>query len=178
MVRVEEIAYEKYRSKAFNTPSGKFEFYSKTLAENNFDGTPYASGYPKEVIGFESKKEEFPLIGISGARDIRYTNSQYCQIPALLQNGRGCKVDIHPDDASNMSICNEDRVAIRTPRGKIEMRAKLSTLVHPGTIRIAWGWGDYDEKCNLNVLTDDSKRNPITGTPAMRSFRCVIEKMG
>lgn len=175
MVRLEEVKYQKYKEDSFDTPSGKFEFFSSKLADNNFDGTPYSSGYPEEVIGFESRKEEYPFIAISGARDIRYTNSQYRQIPALLQNGKGCKVDIHPGDANKLGICDGDRVSIRSPKGKIKMRAKLSSLVHSGSVRIAWGWGDYDPESSLNVLTDDSKRNPITGTPAMRSFRCAID---
>ena len=67
-------------------------------------------------------------------------------------------------------------VRIRTPRGEIKMKARLSELVHPGSIRIAWGWGELDPDQSLNNLTDDTKRNEITGTPSNRSFMCDVMK--
>jgi anaerobic selenocysteine-containing dehydrogenase len=57
------------------------------------------------------------------------------------------------------------------------MQARVSSIVHPGSIRIAWGWGDYNSACNLNTLTDDDIRNPITGTPGQRTFMCRVSKI-
>ncbi len=175
-IRIEDIRYQKFKEQGFDTPSGKFEFFSQKLSDNNFDPVPYLSGYPSEPIGFDAQKEDYPLIGISGARNIRFTNSQYRTIPSLLLEGKGCNVDIHPQDAENMAIDNGDLLNISSPQGTISMQAKISDCVHPGSVRIAWGWGDYDPACNFNTLTDDSVRNPITGTPAMRSFRCRVGK--
>jgi hypothetical protein len=58
------------------------------------------------------------------------------------------------------------------------MPAKISTVIRPGSIRIAWGWGDLHPDYNLNCLTDDERRNPIIGTPSGRSFMCRIVKEG
>jgi len=66
---------------------------------------------------------------------------------------------------------------VETPRGRIKMKARVSDVVHPGSIRIGWGWGELDPDYNLNNLTDDEKRNSITGTPSNRSFMCSIEKI-
>jgi len=41
--------------------------------------------------------------------------------------------------------------------------------------RIAWGWGEVDPEANVNILTDDDRRDPVTGTPSNRSFMCRIE---
>lgn len=174
--RLEDIRYQKYQEQGFATPSGKFTFSSSTLAENGFDPVPYLSGFPKDLIGFEDQKEDFPLIGISGARDIRYTNSQYRNIPSLLQDGVGCSVNIHPVDAKELRIGNKDLVSIESPKGTIQMMARIGKMVHPGSIRIAWGWGEYQAEAGTNILTDGDRKNPITGTPAMRSFRCRIRK--
>jgi anaerobic selenocysteine-containing dehydrogenase len=54
------------------------------------------------------------------------------------------------------------------------MRANVVSTVRPGSVRIAWGWGDWDPEANLNRLTDDDRRNPLTGTPSNRTFRCRI----
>jgi len=176
-VRVEGLRHEKYRQDGFATPSGKFEFFSRRLQESGFAGVPYEDGFPERVISFSAQQEEFPLIGISGRRDIRFTNSQYRTIPALLKDEEGCVVDIHPVDAAFQQIGEGDQLQITTPKGTITMPARVSSLVHPGSIRIAWGWGDYNHACNLNTLTDDDTRNPITGTPGQRTFMCRVEKV-
>ena len=176
-MRLEDIAYRKYREKGFNTPSRKFEFYSEKLAQNGFPGVPYVDGFLDNPISFSDRKDEYPIYGISGARDNRFTNSQYRMIPALLNNEYGCVVDLHHEDAERMGIETGDEVKLETPRGAIRMKAKIGDVVHPGVVRIAWGWGDYDEKYNLNSLTDDDRRNPITGTPSQRSFMCRITKL-
>ena len=67
-----------------------------------------------------------------------------------------------------------DRVQVETPHGRIRIRARVSPVVHPGSIRIAWGWGDYIPDCNLNDLTDDEERDPVTGTPSNRCFMCNV----
>ncbi len=56
---------------------------------------------------------------MSGSRDIRFTNSQFRTIPALLKDGSGCAVDIHPQDAEEKGIKVDDLVSIATPKGKI-----------------------------------------------------------
>ncbi|MCX5869547.1 MAG: molybdopterin-dependent oxidoreductase [Deltaproteobacteria bacterium] len=176
-VRVEGLRHEKYRQDGFATPSGKFEFFSRRLQENGHAGVPYAYGFPEKAISFGERQEDFPLIGISGRRDIRFTNSQYRIIPALLKDEEGCVVDIHPVDAAKQQIEDDDQLQITTPKGTITMRARVSSVVHPGSVRIAWGWGDYKAEYNLNTLTDDAVRNPITGTPGQRTFMCRVSKV-
>ena len=56
------------------------------------------------------------------------------------------------------------------------MIARISKVVHPGSVRIGWGWGNLDSRLNLNNLTDDDKRDPVTGTPSSRSFMCRLTK--
>lgn len=176
-VRVEGLRHEKYRQDGFATPSGKFEFFSRRLEENGHAGLPYADGFPEKAISFAEQQDDFPLIGISGRRDIRFTNSQYRIIPALLKNEEGCVVDIHPLDAAQQQIEDGDQLQITTPKGAITMSARVSPVVHPGSVRIAWGWGDYKADWNLNTLTDDEVRNPITGTPGQRTFMCRVSKV-
>jgi len=175
-LRIEELRYEKYQTQQFKTPSGKVEFFSSRLAEAGFPGVPFAHGLGGNPISFADRSSEYPLLGISGSRDIRFTNSQFRTIPTLLQSGAGAKVDIHPEDAKPQGITEGDSLRIETPKGAIEMAARISTAVRPGTIRLAWGWGDYDPRCNLNALTEDDQRGQITGTSTSRSFMCRVRK--
>jgi anaerobic selenocysteine-containing dehydrogenase len=176
-LRIEEMRYEKYRDQPFKTPSGKVEFFSSRLAAAGFAGVPFADGLGDNPISFADRSEDYPMLGISGSRDIRFTNSQYRSIPALMNSGAGCVVDIHPDDVARHNITAGDRIGIETPKGEIEMIARISTTVRPGMVRLAWGWGDYDPRGNLNTLTEDDKRGPVTGTSTSRSFMCRLRKL-
>ncbi|HBI16430.1 MAG TPA: formate dehydrogenase [Desulfobulbaceae bacterium] len=176
-VRSAEPQFEKYRSSGFKTPSGKVEFVSEQLRANGYAPVPFADGFRAEPISFSSQSERFPLLGISGARSNRFTHTQFHQIPSLSMNRMGCTVDIHPADAQTYGIGEGDRVRVETPRGWVVMAAHLSEIVHQGSIRIAWGWGDLEPECGLNRLTDDGQRNPVIGTPSGRSFMCRMARM-
>jgi len=176
-LRIEEPRYEKYREEPFKTPSGKVEFFSRRLAEAGFPGVPFQDGLDGDPISFAGQCAEYPLLGISGSRDIRFTHSQFRNIPSLLQAAPGCGVDIHPEDARRYELAAGDPVRIETPKGAIEMAAKISTAVRPGTIRLAWGWGDYDPRSNLNALTEDDRRGRATGTSTSRSFMCRLSRV-
>jgi anaerobic selenocysteine-containing dehydrogenase len=174
---VEEPAFEKYKANGFKTPSGKVEFYSERLKAAGFAAIPFAEGFQKDVISFSDQSDRYPLLGISGARTSRFTHTQFRMIPDLTMDEQGCAIDIHPSAAQNYSIGEGERVRVETPKGYMVMKAHISSLVHPGVIRIAWGWGEVDSEYNLNRLTDDDRRNPIIGTPSGRSFMCRIEKL-
>ncbi|MDY6904279.1 MAG: molybdopterin-dependent oxidoreductase [Thermodesulfobacteriota bacterium] len=174
---VNQRAYEKYKTGGFATPSGKFEFYSDRLANAGMPAIPFENGFVTDPISFEDQKDQYPLIGISGARDIRFNNSQFRQIPSLLKNRFGCHIDINAEDARQYGVENGDTARVSTPRGDIVMPVKFSAVTRPGIIRIAWGWGDLDPACSLNRLTDDHRRAPLTGTPVGRNFHCRIEKV-
>jgi len=176
-LRIEELRYEKYRQEPFKTPSGKVEFFSRRLAETGLPGVPFQHGQGDDPISFADQSGEYPMLGISGSRDIRFTNSQFRNIPSLLKAGPGCVVDIHPEDARCHDLAEGDLVRIESPKGAIEMAARISTTVRPGSVRLAWGWGDHDPRANLNSLTEDARRGRVTGTSTSRSFMCRLSKV-
>jgi anaerobic selenocysteine-containing dehydrogenase len=173
-LRLEEIRYEKYRDQPLRTPSGKVEFFSERLAAAGFSGVPFAGGLGPNPISFSDRADEYPLVGISGSRDIRFTNSQFHHIPALVRGSSGPVADLHPEDAERYRIDEGARVRIETPKGAVEMRARISEVIRPGMIRLAWGWGEVDPAADLNRLTEDEVRSPISGTSTSRSFMCRL----
>jgi len=176
-VRVEEIAYEKYKTKGVDTPSGKMAFYSRRLEENGYPPFPSFDSDAENRISFYDRRDEFPFLGISGARSRCFTHSQFKFVPSLARLEQECVIDIHPADASEKAISDGDTVKVETPRGHITMKARISDVVHQGAIRIAWGWGEFCLDYNLNNLTDDDQRSAVTGTPSNRSFMCRITKV-
>ena len=175
-VRVAPQTFEKFTEKGFSTPSGKVEFASEHLRLASLPAVPFADGRFDAPISFASQASDYPLIGISGARSPFFTHSQFHQVPALLQKEPGPAVDLPPEDARTLGIENGDCVEVSTPRGRIALPARISRAVKPGTVRIAWGWGETDPLASLNNLTDDDRRNPVTGTPGNRSFMCRVDK--
>ncbi len=175
-LRIEDLRYEKYRENGFKTPSGKVEFFSERLAEAGLPGVPFEQGWGEDPISFADRSDEYPLLGISGSRDIRFTNSQFRNIPALLESGPGCVVDIHPEDARRYELMEGDPVRIESPKGAVEMTVRLSTTGRPGMVRLSWGWGEHDPRANLNALTEDERRGRATGTSTSRSFMCRLSK--
>ena len=117
------------------------------------------------------------MIGISGARSNRFTHSQFHSVPSLLQRESECYVDVNPLDAGLKDIVAGELLKIETPRGHVCVKARISEAVHPGSVRIAWGWGELNPDWSLNNLTDDGIRNVITCTPSNRSSMCRIEKV-
>jgi len=177
-VRAEPLEFEKYRSRGFATPSGKIELYSDRLHEEGHSPVPFLFGELDEPISFAQEIYDDPMIGISGERPNRFTHTQFHTIPSLIKREPEGYVDLHRDDAGRKGIENGDAVQVATPRGQVRMKARISDKVHSGSALIAWGWGDVDPNASLNNLTDDDRRDPITGTPSARSFMCTVNKVG
>lgn len=176
-LRLETPRFEKYRQQPLATPSGRVEFSSPRLAEAGHNAVPFARGFDDDPISFAMQRDEYPLLGVSGSRDSRFTNSQFRIIPKLLEAGPVCEVEIHPDDARQFGLADGEAVRIETPKGAVVMTAQIATTVRPGMIRLGWGWGDYDPQASLNLLTEDDQRNPLTGTSTSRSFMCRVHKL-
>ncbi|MDI6714333.1 MAG: molybdopterin-dependent oxidoreductase [Thermodesulfovibrio sp.] len=171
----EKPRFKKFEQEGFKTPSKKVEIYSERLYESGFDPVPFMRGIHGQTISFE--KEGYDFIGISGERVSCFTHTQFRHVDELRNIEREPFVDINLQDAQKLVLKEQDLVEITTPRGKVTMKIKISDVVPEGIVRIAWGWGEVDDKWNLNNLTDDLERNPVTCTPSGRSFYCKIKKL-
>ncbi len=176
-VRAGEMQFEKHRIHGFKTPSKKVEFYSKRLQDAGHPPVPYMDGSMENPISFSRSNDEDLWVGISGERTTPYTHTQFFQIPSLLKRDPEGFVDVHPLDAQVRGIAQGDGLKVETPRGYVLLKARISDVVHPGSVRIAWGWGAIQAESNVNNLTDDDIRDPVTSTPSSRSFMCRIEKV-
>ncbi|WP_291320510.1 molybdopterin-dependent oxidoreductase [Desulfonatronospira sp.] len=175
-IRDGEQLFEKHRTKGFNTPSGKVEFFSHRLEQNGHDAVPYQHGRRENPISFSSH-EGHALVGMSGERENRFTHTQFHHVDRLLKSGEKPSVDLHEQDAGSLGITAGDMVRVHTPRGSIKLQACVTDRVRPGHVIIAWGWGEVHQDYNLNLLTDDHQRDPVTSTPSNRSFMCSLEKI-
>jgi len=161
--------YKKYEREGFSTATGKVEFYPKLLDDFGFDPSPV-----RENVGeFVEYGGEFPLLLTTGGNLPCYTHWQYRYISKLRKMSPEPAFEIHPVTANNYRISEGEMSEIRSPFGKIRLKACLTRRILPDTIHISQGW----EEANVNELTGAENADPISGFPNLKSTRCHIRKL-
>ncbi len=173
-LRAEALRYEKYREDGFATPSGKIEFYCERLKQAGFDPVPLANKKWQNPLSFSRELDDDALVAISGPRLNTFTHTQFRQIEALRRPENEAVIEISAAEARARKLHEGQMVTLQTPRGEVSMPLRISSRARPGIVIIAWGWGEVEEHLNLNNLTDDKRRDPVTATPANRGFMCHI----
>jgi anaerobic selenocysteine-containing dehydrogenase len=159
-----DVRYGEYRQRGFRTPSGKVELYSKTLAERSYDALPTPREPSESPYG--SKAKEYPLILTTGARSLYFIHSQLRNVEKMIRLQSEACVEIHPQTAERYGIRGGDRVIVKTERGSIEIKAKLTDSILPGVINIPHGW----REANVNILTSRKPSDPISGCPELKAL--------
>ncbi len=83
---------------------------------------------------------QFPLRMI-GLRELRSHNSWMHNVEKLMQGGREHAARVHPDDAARCGIEDGVRCRVISAAGAIELAARVTDEVLPGTIAVPHGWG-------------------------------------
>jgi anaerobic selenocysteine-containing dehydrogenase len=170
------MKYEKYIKNGFKTPSGKVELYSQKLKDSGYAPLPEYKELDRSIIEKPSLRQEYPLIGTT-RRSGSYTHTQFRNIPILRKLDKDCLLRINPEDAAARTISDGDMVRVESPDGKIEVKTKLTDEVAPGIVLIDFGWGNPgDEGENVNLLTSDKDRDPISCSTSNHRFRCQVTK--
>jgi anaerobic selenocysteine-containing dehydrogenase len=84
-------------------------------------------------------------------------------------------MEIHPEDAAQLGIQDQETVRVVSEVGQLDIRA---TVKHPselrqGVVEIYHGWED----CRVNLLTCDTINDPISGFPILKGISVRIEKI-
>ncbi|MFT0848802.1 DMSO/selenate family reductase complex A subunit [Actinomycetaceae bacterium L2_0104] len=156
------------------TPSGKIEIYSSTLAEmaQNWEFPDAEPGdkivpIPEFVETWEGPvaardSKDFPLQMI-GHHFKGRTHSTYDSVD-WTSEAHPQKVWINPADSERRKIETDDEIFVTSPRGRIRTHAFVTPRIMPGVISIPQGaWyrleGEIDEGGCVNTLTK------VHGTP-------------
>jgi len=154
------------------TASGKIEFHSQTLADAGYNPIPdYVE--PRDNPEYKKLQSRFPLLMTSGARIPYFVHSSFRNLPLLKAKDPGPIVEMNPDDAASLGISEGSSVAVTSPRGSIRAKARLVDGLNSGIVAMS----DGSPESNVNELTDDALRDPISGFPAYRGFLCKVEKV-
>ncbi len=180
------IRYFKYKEKGFNTPSGKVEIYSSLLEKYGYEPLiPY-----EELPDNEDSKPllaaHYPLLLHTGLRNIVYHQARFRNHKWARRIMPDPELEIHPKDAEERGIKNDDWVLIETPGGsrKITMKAKISEDAYPKFVMTAPSWWYPEEptregwfRSNTNAAMDyGPPYDKIIGSPNVRHVRCQVTK--
>jgi cysteine desulfurase NifS len=167
----------------FDTPSGKFEIASSILEEHGYDPLPVYTEPGEGPLSRPDLAHEFPLVFNSGARANNDLHGLHLSIPSLARERPVPTVMMNSSDAARRAIADGDFVAIRTPRGSIDMHALVTEDIVQGAVEASgMGGGPLGSKAwqnaCVNDLTDLSRFDPISGFPVYKALLCDVVKTG
>jgi anaerobic selenocysteine-containing dehydrogenase len=169
------VAYRKYAKDGFKTPSKMVECFSERFKGANYSPLPTFE-YPKESpITNPELSKDYPLSGTT-RRPAEFVHTKLINLvgkkypePLLM---------MHPSDAEQRGIKQGDRVEVASPRGRIQVKIKITDNIGPGMVAIDFGWGNpTDKKASLNLLTGDQVWDPVSGGYPNRLFQCEVKKI-
>ncbi len=122
----------------------------------------------------ELPDEEYPFTLTTGRRYESYnTHTQTRHYAAGVKIKQTEEtVDIHPDDAEALGITDGEVVKVRSRRGELEVKAKITQQVVPGLVFMSFHW--FETPTNVLTLNE---YDPISGTAEYKACAVAISKM-
>jgi anaerobic selenocysteine-containing dehydrogenase len=162
--------YYEYKEKGFRTPSGKVELYSEELEKLGYDPLPTYQEPPESPISTPELAKQYPLILITGARELEYWHSQHRNLSKLRRRNPEARADIHPSTARKYDVSDGDLMIVETKTGGMEIKARITEDILPGVISVPHAWP------GVNMLTDDTPVDPVSGYMAFTGLLCRVSK--
>lgn len=157
-----ETATRKYQDTGFATPTGLIELYSPALLAIGQSPLPNFA---------EVRQAEAPLL-LTSAKWPHFCHSQHRHLPSLRQRMPEPLVEISRKDARSRGLTDNDPVDIVTALGRVRARARITDGVIEGVVCAQYGWWPD----NLNEVVDGEAIDPVSGSNALKSCPCEIQK--
>ncbi len=151
--------YLPFAQGGFGTPSGKCEFYSQRMADDGYDPLPTYT--PPEVLEAvygppESRTEA--LICISPPAH-SFLNSTFANLERFVGREGAPELWIHPQDADPRGIQDGEPVRVWNERGAVQLRARVTDAIVPGTVLAPTVWWPKlsPDGHNINQVTSQEE---------------------
>jgi anaerobic selenocysteine-containing dehydrogenase len=136
--------------RVLRTPSGRFEFYSQTLAQwakRNPQGSADDHTFlPHQAKAAESPRD-YPLL-LLPVEVLPFAGGAGAHLPLLqqiagahLQEHWESWLEINPETAERMDIADGDLVWVQSRRARVQARARLYKGVRPEVVHLPLGYG-------------------------------------
>lgn len=163
----------------FDTPTGKFEIWSTIFEDYGYEPLPKYAEPTEGPLGSPDLAQKYPLVFNSGARPQTDFRSQHHGIEALVKDNPEPKVEINAQDAAQRGIQDGDMVEVRTARGSVPFRARVTNNIVRGVVECMFGGGTPVgpkawQEWNVNELTDLHNYDTISGFPVYKALLCDV----
>jgi formate dehydrogenase (NADP+) alpha subunit len=122
----------------------------------------------------ELPDNEYPFTLTTGRRYESYnthTQTRYYATGVKVKQTEET-VDIHPEDATRLGISDGEIVQVRSRRGELKVKAKVTDQVVPGLVFMSFHWSETP----TNVLTLN-EYDPISGTAEYKACAVAISRI-
>ncbi len=158
---------------ALRTPSGKIELAPELLLGDLERLEASIAAPPSELV-------------LVGRRHLRSNNSWMHNLPTLAKGPFRCTLQVHPQDATRLSLANGGTARVRSKAGEVVAQVEITDAIRPGVVSLPHGWGHDAEGvrmrvaaqrpgANSNVLADEFTLDPLSGTSALNGIPVEIE---
>jgi biotin/methionine sulfoxide reductase len=170
-----------------NTPSGRIEIFSETIAGFGYDDCPGHPAWmaPVEWLGAPSPRYPLHLLSNQPKTRLHSQLDQGSVSRASKIKGRE-PVRLNPADAAARGIADGDVVRLYNDRGACLAGAAVTDAVRPGVIVLPTGaWydpaepgriGALDRHGSVNVLTRDAGTSKLSQMPVAQSALVEVER--
>ncbi len=144
-----------YCSGPLETPTGKIEFYSETLAASGADPLPAFT--PPAESRWGERAARYPLEFLPRKAD-NYLNSTFANLAGhrKMEEQKKQRLEMHPEDARPRGIAEGDLVRVFNDRGALELTAKLNSSLPAGVVAASLDWAKLSPgRTNVNALTSE-----------------------
>jgi sulfite reductase (NADPH) flavoprotein alpha-component len=142
--------------------------------------TGRARFFPRpNVLPAEMPDTDFPIILNTGRLQHQWhTLTKTGKVATLNKLNPGPFVEINPDDAGPLGIASNDRVEIRSRRGRAILPAVVTDRVQPGACFTPFHWNDvFGESLAINALTNDAV-DPVSLQPELKFCAVALTRVG
>jgi molybdopterin guanine dinucleotide-containing S/N-oxide reductase-like protein len=147
--------FQPFAEGRLETPSGKVEFYSETLAAQGLDAMPTFRP-PAESRHFAAGGN-YPLELLARKAD-NYMNSTFANLEGhrKMEAKTNSRLEMNPVDAQSRGIEDGDWVEVLNARGSLHLQALVVETVRPGVVSARLNWNKFSEDGrNVNALTSE-----------------------
>jgi formate dehydrogenase alpha subunit len=141
----------------------------------------YKDGFPKGRVPFvpvaynppaESTSGAYPFILTTGRNLYQYhSGSMTRRVGPIEEHAGEAYVELNPADGKRLGIEEGDGVVIRSKRGEVEIKARLTKRVSEGTVFIPMHY----REAAANIITNDAL-DPVVKIPELKV--CAVNVVG
>ena len=128
-----------------------------------------------DTLTSEKPDEDYPLILTTGrVRDHWHTMSKTGKVNKLKQHTKQAFLEINPEDAFRLNIEEDTVVSVKSKRGNVQVKAKITTNIKKGVVFLPMHWGKIlgNDLNRCNNVTNDLL-DPISKEPDFKY--CAVE---